>query len=58
MDYTADMLGAIQFGLSHMGSKTAEKPQLYSDFAHRDTRRHKTDNMTAQQIIGYIYDKL
>ena len=52
------MLGAIQFGLSHMGSKTHEQPELYSDIAHKSRKKHSTDEMTAEQIIGYISSKL
>lgn len=59
MDYTADMLGAIQFGLVHMGDKhPPQNVKLYSDIAHQSRRKRATDNMSARQIIGYIASKL
>ena len=54
-DYVADTLGAIQFGLSHIGG-TNDTPVLYSDIAHES--RIKQNNLTAGQIIGNIVDRL
>ena len=58
-DHVADTLDVICHAFLHMGDKHPTRIEhLYSDVAHQIRKKKKTDDMTAEQIIGYIYDKL
>ena len=59
-DFTADVLSVIQFCIVHLNDKkrTNETPTLYSEIAHKSRKKNRTDNMTYDQIIGYISNKL
>ncbi len=58
-DYVADTLGGIFYGLTNIGNKNPDKNiTLYSDIAHKSRKKSGTDNMTAEQIVSYIANKL
>ena len=58
-DYTADVLGGIAFGLSHMGDKNStDEFKPYSEYAHEPPKKRKTKKMTYQQIVDYVIDRI
>lgn len=61
MDYVADHIGGVAYSLAQANNKGRHSlPEFtpYSQYAHTSRKKRKTDNMSAQEILQYISDKL